>query len=209
MNKTKMMGIGMILIAIIGIVAVILSGNPFAVPNVKVDENESGNSEFEFVTKEGKYEFIPYDSYIDALTEEARISLSGISIASTKVSKDGFIRTNSEIAADFFNEYSDIFVHPYFNQVVEADATVFIVSSSEFDPLHYAYPEAYLDKDTNSVYFVFEKSHEHTLVFDEDTDEKFFQAVNENSKATYTLLYLDEEDLNDYEKIYFTVLNEN
>lgn len=205
MNKTKMMGIGMIVMAIIGIILVVLSGNPLAVPNVKVDE--SGNSEF--VTKEDKYEFIPYESYIDSITEEARISLSGISIASTKVSKDGFIRTNSEMAADFFNEYSDIFVHPYFNQVVEADATVFIVSSSEFDPLHYAYPEAYLDKDTNSVYFVFEKSHEHTLVFDEDTDEKIFQAVNENSKATYTLLYLDEEDLNDYEKIYFTVLNEN
>lgn len=208
MNKTKLMGIGMILVAIVGILIVVLSGNPLATPNEKVDENTSSNSEFEFVTKEGKYEFIPYDTSIDAITEEARIPLSGISIASTKVSEDGFICTNSEKAADFFNEYSDIFIHPYFNQVVEADATVFIVSSSKFDPLHYAYPEAYVDKNTNSIYFVFEKSHEHTLVFDEDTDEEIFEVVNANSKATYTLLYLDEEDLKEYENIYFTVPNE-
>jgi hypothetical protein len=109
------------------------------------------NSEFKTKAND-KYLLVDYDKKMSEYDFGRQISINTVSICSTKKNEDGIIVTDAKGANAFFEEYSDIFKHPFVvgNSFQKSKNSIFvIVSSKKFDPLHFAYSTSRYDKKQN------------------------------------------------------------
>ena len=159
-----------------------------------------------FQMENGKYEYIKYDPEIETL-KEAKISMSGLSICSSQVYDSGIYIDSAENVKDFLNITMDVFKHPFLEDgkfEITDDRIHIVVSSSDFNPTTFMYPDdEYYDNETNSLYLVFEQSMTHKSLYENYYDENS-EFINEQSKATYTVVSFYPEDLEQYSHVYIT-----
>jgi hypothetical protein len=183
------------------------SGKPTDTPtDTESTQPQDNVVKMEFLIENDKFTYVQYDPNFENF-QKSKVGALGLSFCSTQNEYSGVL-TGPELEVEaLVTELMDVFKHPAWDEdfLHENDeSTYFVVTSNDFDPTTFMYPDSlYVDEQTNTLYIVFARYVEHKKLFSQhyDGDSSF---VNEQSKATYTLISVDTEELSQYDHICFT-----